>query len=242
LRHSVDPGTGMHWLRLDLDPERGAELFERLRNEREAMFHRGDHSGLNGPQVDLQALLNLLAAPGAEQRSSMKRAHVSVIVDIATLTIGAHDRTICETTSGTPLPPDTVRNLICGAEISFGFTIAGRVVHHLANASLATVDQRRELRMTYRGCVGPDCDRRFDHCQIHHVVPRSRDGPTATPLMVPLCQHHHDAIHHRGWRLGIDLERTICWTAPDGTDQHYPHVSLTDEREPRLFDIDPSAA
>lgn len=241
VRRGVDQGSGMHWLRVDLDPERGAVLFQRLDQEREAIFRGGAASGLNGSQIDLQALLNLLGAPGAEQRSSVKRAHVSVIVDIETLLGGAHDRSVCETWSGVPLPPDSVRSLICAAEVSFGFTIAGRVVCHLANAELATKDQRRELRMMYRTCCGPGCGRRFDHCQIHHVVPRSRAGPTATPLMVPLCQDCHDKVHHGGWKLAIDEQRTITWTEPDGSDHVHPYVALADTDQPALFDPDPAA-
>ena len=132
LFRGVNDATGMHWLRVDIDPERGAQLFARLDSEREAIFHSGGFSGLNGEQVDLQALLDLLAAPGAEQQSSPRKAHVSVIIDIETLAIGAHDRMVCETSSGAQLPPDTVRNLICAAEIAFGFTVQGRVVRHLA--------------------------------------------------------------------------------------------------------------
>jgi len=226
----------MHWLRVEIDPERGAVLFERLRNEREAIFHSGGHTGLGSEQTDLQALLNLMSVPGAEQKSSAKRAHVSVIVDIATLAVGAHDRSICETWSGVPLPQDTVRGLICAAEVEFGFTIAGRVLLHTSRTELATREQRSELRMMYRTCPGPCCNRPFDHCQVHHIIPRSRGGPTDVALMIPLCQRCHDLIHHRGWTLTIDEQRTLIWTAPDGHDTVMVHVGLADHGQPSLFD------
>lgn len=240
LHRGVDEATGMRWLRLDLDPERGAELFQRLDHEREAIYHAGGAGDLRRDQVELQALLNLLGAPGAQQRSSTKKAHVAVIIDIETLAIGAHDRSVCETWSGAALPPDTVRNLICAAEVSFGFAIKGRVVLHLANAELATADQRRELRMTYRTCMC--CDTPFDRCQIHHIVPRSRGGPTTTPLLGPLCTVHHDRIHHEGWTLAIDEHRNVTLTAPDGTEHERPYVPLADHGQPSLFDPDPAAA
>src|SRR6478735_1454702 len=134
LRSGVDAASGMHWVHVTVDPERGAALLERLRNEREAIFHSGGHTGLNSEQVDLQALLNLLSQPGSDQKSSPNRTHLSVIVDIETLALSAHDRTVCETWSGAAFPPDTARGLICAAEMTFGFAIQGRVVHHVANA------------------------------------------------------------------------------------------------------------
>ena len=232
----------MYWLHLEVDAERGDLLFQRLDAEREAIFHGGTRDGQARSQVEAQALLNLLATRGAEQASSTKKVHGLVLIDIATLTLGAHERSVSETAAGRPLPPEVVRALICSAEVSFGFTMAGRVVHHLANASLATADQRRQLRMMHRSCVGSGCDRPFEHCQIHHVVPRSRDGPTTIPLMVPLCSDHHDAIHHGGWTLTIDEHRNITWTAPDGTVSEVPFFGLADTDQPHLFPTDPTAA
>ena len=63
--------------------------------------------------------------------------------------------------------------------------------------------------------------------------------------MVPLCTTHHDAIHHHGWSLGIDADRTLTWTTPDDTPRVCPFVPLADlDRPPdagdphtlRLFD------
>ena len=151
---------------------------------------------------------------GPEQRSSTKKVHGLVLIDIETWLAGVHERTVCEAGSGVPLPPDTVRRMLCLAELTYGLTIKGRIVGQVAGAELATADQRRALRMMYRTCCFDGCDRRFDQCQVHHVIHRSRHGPTAVPLMVPLCSEHHDAIHHRGWTLAIDDERTLTWTAP----------------------------
>ena len=74
------------------------------------------------------------------------------------------------------------------------------------------------------------------------MIPRNRDGPTATWLMVPLCTACHDNIHHRGWTITIDEQRTITWTAPDGTPTMYPHTPLADHDQPSLFGRDPPAA
>jgi hypothetical protein len=240
LRRGINPVTGMYWLNAQLDPERGAILFARLDTEREAVFHSGGGANLSREQVELHALLNLTSTTGGEQKSAPGKVHVSILIDAATLSLGVHDRTVCETSTGDPLPVDVARSLICAAKVSYGFSIDGRVIHHVASSSLATADQRRELRMMHRTCIGADCDVPFEHCQIHHVIPRSRDGPTATPLLVPVCTRHHDDLHHRGWVLEIDDHRQITWTTPHGATIDVPFVGFT--QQPPLFPPQPDAA
>lgn len=241
LRRGVDVATGMYWLHAELDPERGAILFGRLDAEREALFHSGAGANSTREQVELRALLNLTSTTGAAQKSSPGKVHASIVIDIATLAIGTHERTVCETSAGQPLPVEVARALACAAQVAYGFVIDGRVVHHLANASLATTDQRRQLRMMHRTCIGPDCDVPFEHTQIHHIIPRSRDGPTTIELLAPLCDGHHDDIHHRGWTLDIDHDRTVTWTSADGDQTIAPFTGLTGG-QPSLFPSDPTAA
>jgi hypothetical protein len=250
LWRGVDDASKMHWLRLDIDPERGQVLFSQLDAEREAIFHGGGQQGLTHQQVELQALLNLLARPAATtaveptpRKSSTKKIHGLVLIDATTWLDDAHDRTICESVSGVPLPPDAVRRLLCWAELTYGILINGRIVASVAGNDLATPEQRHQLRMMYRTCCHPDCDRPFDKCQIHHVIARSSHGPTDVALMVPLCTEHHDLIHHRGWHLAIDIDRTLTWTAPDGTARVSPFVPLADldqPTQPTLFGHGPA--
>lgn len=94
----------------------------------------------------------------------------------------------------------------------------------------------------YRTCVHPDCTMPFDRCQIHHVVFRSRAGPTDVAYMVPLCTRGHDLVHHGGWTLAIDPDRTLTWTNPHGQTTTMPFVPLTeldrpppDTEQPTLF-------
>jgi hypothetical protein len=248
LRRGVDDATKMHWLHLDLDPERGHRLFAKLTAEVEAIWHGGHHDGMSRAQVELQALLNLLAKPAAaavaddggvpvaRQRSSVKKIRGLVLIDIESLLHGEHDRTVCETGSGVHLPVDTVRRLMCIAEASYALTINGRIVGHLANADLATAEQRVELRGMYRTCCWPGCTTPFDRTQIHHVIFRSRDGPTDVRWLVPLCGRDHDRVHHDGWNLEIDTDRTLTITAPNGTVTVHPYIGLADLDQPRLFD------
>lgn len=217
LHKGVDPATQMHWLRLDVDPERGQQLFDAIDAEKEAIWHGGHASGLTPQQVQLQALLNLIGRPGDERKSSTKRINGLILVDIATLLDGPHDRSICETGSGAPLDADTMRRLMCLASVRFGFTDRGRIVGMTAVSDLATPDQRIALRGMYPTCAFPGCDVPFDSTQIHHILHRAKGGPTAVPYMIPLCtKTHHGAVHDDGWTVAIDAQRTLTWHTPAG--------------------------
>jgi hypothetical protein len=88
----------------------------------------------------------------------------------------------------------------------------------------------------YRTCAWPGCTVPFDHTQIHHVIFRRRDGPTDVGLLVPLGNANHDMVHHEGWKLEIDPDRTLTLTAPNGTVTVHPYVPLADLDHPRLFE------
>jgi hypothetical protein len=54
-------------------------------------------------------------------------------------------------------------------------------------------------------------------CQIHHIIPRSRGGPTSLDNLVPACTFHHLIVIHRwGWTLRLNPDGTTTVTSPDG--------------------------
>lgn len=72
-----------------------------------------------------------------------------------------------------------------------------------------------------RRCVVPGC-RRMRRCQIDHRHDHAKGGPTQTPNLELLCQHHHNQKTHQGARL----ERTA-------TEWHwYPPPPAGGEPEP----------
>jgi hypothetical protein len=252
LKHWVR-GDRMHRIYLELDPDRGRVLFERLEAEMAAIYASGGGKGLTREQVAIQAFCNLQAQPAASEpasdpaadsepgatpspttpsgpaptagkskvttrrRSSASKGTGLVLIDIDTLLGGLHDRSVCETASGIPLPPSAVREFICQAAIKYGLTINGRLIGSFSKQALATADQRLMLRAMYRTCAFPGCTHKFDDCEIHHVSFRSKGGHTLVDTMIPLCrQQHHDDVHVRGWGATIDAERTLRWVKPGG--------------------------
>ncbi|HZX53070.1 MAG TPA: HNH endonuclease signature motif containing protein, partial [Ilumatobacteraceae bacterium] len=76
--------------------------------------------------------------------------------------------------------------------------------------------QRRALRGLYTTCAVPGCCVRFAKTKLHHVVWWRHGGPTDLENLVPLCEIHHQRVHHDGWLLRLAADRTLTITLPDG--------------------------
>ena len=76
---------------------------------------------------------------------------------------------------------------------------------------------RRAATTRHPHCAFPGCDQPATVCDIHHLIPRARGGPTTLPNLVPLCAFHHlTAIHRWGWTLTLGSDGTTTATSPDG--------------------------
>ena len=147
-------------------------------------------------------------------------AEVIVLIDHNTITTGLHERSIVEYGDGTSLPVETARRHACTANViptvldSRGMPLdVGRGARH------ATPAQRRALRSMYRTCAVGECDRGFDHCEIHHLLEWDQHhGPTDLDNLIPVCGFHHHRAHEGRWRLQLDPStRHLSVFLPDGT-------------------------
>jgi hypothetical protein len=76
---------------------------------------------------------------------------------------------------------------------------------------------RRAVITRHPHCAFPGCDQPASVCDIHHLTPRARGGPTSLPNLVPLCAFHHlTAIHRWCWTLTLHSDGTTMATSPDG--------------------------
>jgi hypothetical protein len=83
---------------------------------------------------------------------------------------------------------------------------------------------RRAATTRHPHCAFPGCDQPASVCDIHHIVPRSRGGPTSLHNLVPLCGFHHlTAIHRWGWELRLNPDGTTTATSPDRTRTLHSH-------------------
>ncbi|TFC96163.1 MULTISPECIES: HNH endonuclease signature motif containing protein [Cryobacterium] len=61
--------------------------------------------------------------------------------------------------------------------------------------------QRRAIAARDGGCIIPGCTVPAAWCEVHHVIPWSRDGRTAIENGVLLCWYHHHSIDTSGWEI-----------------------------------------
>lgn len=78
---------------------------------------------------------------------------------------------------------------------------------------------RKALGIRDRGCAWPGgCDQPAAATEPHHVIWRSRGGPTKLTNLGQACYgHHHVMIHQLGWDVTLNPDGTMTARRPDGT-------------------------
>ena len=212
---------GMHIVNGEFDPETGAALFAGVDAEvatlaAQTKAPKNDHTAAH-------ALAGLVSR-GLGAGPNTTTAEV-VLIDVETLESGLHPNSICETASGQPLPPETVRRIGCDAVyMPTRVTTKGVALKLGRQYRTANRAQRRALRAMYPTCAWHGCDRQFDWCQIHHIVPWEQGGVTDLDNLVPLCAKHHHLVHEGAWSIKLNTDRTLAIRQPDG--RHYRDVPL----------------
>jgi hypothetical protein len=214
LKRWIDRTTGMCHTHLELDPESDAKVSAALGEAIAAERAKADGER-TWDQLQADALVGLITGARSVDR---RVPELSVLVDRDTLADGLHERTVCETADGNPLPPDTVRRLGCDAAIlPIVLGVGGEALDVGRARRLATRAQRRALRAMYRTCAYPRCTVTIEACRIHHVLWWERNGLTDLANLLPLCSAHHHLVHEGGWALTLAPDRTITLHRPDGS-------------------------
>ena len=73
-------------------------------------------------------------------------------------------------------------------------------------------------------CCFPFCGRPAERCDVDHVVPYARGGPTATSNLAALCRRHHRAKTFGGWTYRALAPGSYVWTSPTGRRYHRDHT------------------
>ena len=143
------------------------------------------------------------------------RPHVNIIVDLPELNKRAGQGRLLD---GTPVGAKELRALLCDCNIH-------RVI---TNGPSSILDYGRSTRtfppalytvlvLRDGGCRYPDCDRKPQHCDAHHVVPWEKGGETSLNNAALFCKYHHlHCCHGAGWRVAMDSDATIHLTTPTG--------------------------
>jgi hypothetical protein len=197
--HQVTMPDGSHHLEIVLDPEGGHTV-------RTALASLSDPGNLDPTdrrtpaQRRADALVDICRHhldhhPDMTTRHG-QRPHVSVIVDLATLTDGAPGR--CETEEGDVLHPATVNRILCDATVTRIVLDQEAMPIDVGRTSrTVTPAQWKALVVRDGGCVAPGCDRPPAWCDAHHRTPWNQGGQTNLADLELRCRRHHTREHER---------------------------------------------
>lgn len=118
--------------------------------------------------------------------------------------------------ASTPMSMRAVHQMACNGIIQAVVRNSlGKLVGLGSPLRLFTPTQRRGIALRDRGCVIPGCNIRAAWCEVHHVEPHAKGGPTHTDNGVLLCRYHHSTIDTSGWVIsmhaGIPFVRPPGW-------------------------------
>ncbi|GAB3262351.1 hypothetical protein GCM10027425_26220 [Alteromonas gracilis] len=93
------------------------------------------------------------------------------------------------------------RRLACGAGILPAVLVGRSQPLDLGTTKrLFSEAQRIAISKHHTHCGAEGCERPFAWCELHHLIPWSRGGPTDLANAVPLCHFHHRRIHDPRYR------------------------------------------
>src|SRR5947199_825733 len=118
--------------------------------------------------------------------------------------------------TGAQISAETARRLACDAQLvpvvlgrNGEMLDIGQADHEF------TASQRRAAWVRDQGrCAFPDCHN--PPGQLHHIIWRSRQGPTSVNNAAWLCHYHHRLTHEGGWTLQRTPDGHYLWTGPHG--------------------------
>ena len=170
---------------------------------------------LSNEKLRAEALVELVRAGHAAGAGHRGHAEVLVLIDYQTLRGELTASGVARLADGTPVPPDTIRQLACDANILPIVMGGASMPLDVGRASrLATVGQRAALRATHDTCCVDGCDVPFDYCDIHHIDWWRNGGRSDLANLVPVCANHHHLIHHHRWRLAVSRDRVGTLAEP----------------------------
>ncbi|HEX9064047.1 MAG TPA: DUF222 domain-containing protein [Streptosporangiaceae bacterium] len=80
---------------------------------------------------------------------------------------------------------------------------------------------RRAIIARDKHCAAPGCTQPPAACHVHHIIPRSKGGPTSLANCILLCSFHHQILIHRwGWTITLHPDGTTTVTSPGGKQLH----------------------
>lgn len=127
-------------------------------------------------------------------RAGLATGQVSIILDYEKMLSRAHKYAV--TSSGFALSPGEVRAAMCTAGIYPVVLNGDSLPLDLGRTQrLFSKAQGRAARAAYRGCCYPGCSMPVERCELDHLDPWERGGPTDITSVALGCPVHHVERH-----------------------------------------------
>ncbi|WKK61299.1 HNH endonuclease signature motif containing protein [Corynebacterium sp. P3-F1] len=174
-----------------------------------------------GPQM-YEALTGILKGDGGVA-DAVPRPLVVVPLDEHTkILAGQGDETVVGLSDGTTMTGAEYLARFCGEDLEVAlFHPQAGPVNLYTGHRFANQKQRDLARATLTTCPVPECRHAADNCEVHHVTPWARGGPTNMDNLSILCRYHNrtnddDPAHQHRGRIQI-RGGTPVWVSPRGT-------------------------
>jgi hypothetical protein len=100
-------------------------------------------------------------------------------------------RRICELSNGMVLSPDTMLGWLKEADLERAVFSPGKRIEVSVKSRLFKGATKRAIELRDRQCAHPYCDIPAEQCQIDHIIPWTKGGPTEQGNGQPLCGFHN---------------------------------------------------
>ena len=194
-----DVRDGMTVLRAELPPAGGAIVRAAL----DALSRPSEGDSRKCPQRQADALVALAEQALKDPDGLREVGGVATQVLLVTSPEALHDVPGADPSlldGYGPVSSDLARQLCCEATVTLVTKDpdTGRIDASDQHRN-PTPRQRAAVIARDQACVG--CAAPVSRCQIHHIIWRSRGGPTLIDNLVLVCWNCHSNIHHMGWRV-----------------------------------------
>ncbi len=218
----IDTMSGMGRWSVTLDPATWARLEVRLDAQVEAMFHDAHPDGCPSDPVDKQAYLRALALLALLNGDGVGVGRPEIIIVEDHTRPQPDGRPTLDWGVEVDLPREFLEELRPRAR-EFTVRVGGGVVIDAPgelnlgrSTRLANRAQRRALRGLYATCAIPGCRVRYSRLKLHHVIWWEHGGTSDLDNFLPICERHHQKIHHHDWQISLGPNRELTIRLPDG--------------------------
>ena len=222
LQSWIDKTTGMGRWSANWDPATMVTLETRLDAQVDTMFHAALPEGCPTDPLEKQAHLRALALLAMLDGSGTRVGRPELVVVEDHTTPGPDGQPCIDWGLDVDLPREFLDEIRQRATI-YAITVRdGRIIDapgHLnlgRTTRLANRAQRRALRGLYATCAIPGCRVRYNRTKLHHITWWRNGGFTDLHNLLPLCEQHHQHIHHDHWLITLGPHRELTITLPDG--------------------------